>query len=175
MTNQESGQEQEAKARKDQVQEAKARANEIDPPPSLGRDPDWAKVREKLAEAISEHNTALDAFMYNGGTVLVLVFTAAAGILPSVLGKDSSLSWLPQALAALAGLLVALERSLSFGQRWTYHIEMKAGYRWIDDMISFYECLPDDQKPKYLADIWNDLYALRRRDSKIPGVATTKA
>lgn len=74
-------------------------------------------------------------------------------------------------LSAAAGLFVALERSLGFGQRWRFHTEMKAGYITVIDMINFYFAIPTEemaQRVKLRAEIWQSLNALRRRESAIP-------
>ena len=128
-------------------------------------------LRNSIADSIKGHKTGLDAWMYNGGTVLVLFVTALVSILT---GKDflpPALSRLPSVLAALAGVLVALERSLGFGPRWRFHAELKAGYKTVNDMITFYFVIPEsdeDQRKKIRAEIWQSLNALRNRESSIP-------
>lgn len=128
-------------------------------------------LRESIRESIKSHRTGPDAWMYNGGTIVVLVLTAAVSVLA---GRDvlpSDYSWLPSVLSAIAGVLVALERSLGFGPRWRFHAELKAGYKTVLDMISFYFVIPPDdhdQKKKIRAEVWQSLNALRNRESAIP-------
>lgn len=128
-------------------------------------------LRASIRESIKGHRTGLDAWMYNGGTILILVLTALVSILT---GKDvlpSNYSWVPSVLSAIAGVLVALERSLGFGPRWRFHAELKAGYKTVLDMISFYFVIPDsdvDQKKNIRAEVWQSLNALRNRESAIP-------
>jgi len=93
---------------------------------------------------------------------------------------ESSSNWIPNApflagiCAALAALLITIERSLSFGARWRFHTEMQTGYKSILDMIDFYQCITaDDDKAKYRSNIWNALYALRSREGGIPGGSTS--
>jgi hypothetical protein len=128
-------------------------------------------LRHSIAESIKGHRTGPDAWMYNGGTVVVLILTAFVSVLT---GKDflpTQLSWLPSVLSAVAGVLVALERSLGFGPRWRFHSELKAGYKTVNDMITFYFVIPtsdEDQRKKIRAEIWQSLNALRNRESAIP-------
>ena len=128
-------------------------------------------LRESIKESIRSHKTGLDAWMYNGGTIVVLVLTALVSILA---GKDvlpSEYFWITSVLSAIAGVLVALERSLGFGQRWRFHAELKSGYKTVLDMISFYFVISHedaDQKKKIRAEIWQSLNALRNRESAIP-------
>ena len=146
------------------------------PKPALAAEPDpllRSDLRDHINEAISRHNPTLDGALFNGGTILQLVFTAAASFLPGS-------NWIPNApflagiCAALAALLNTIERSLSFGARWRFHTEMQTGYKSIMDMIDFYQCITaDDEKTKYRANIWNALYALRNREGGIPGGVTS--
>jgi len=130
-------------------------------------------LRDHLNEAIKRHHPNIDGALFNGGTILQLALTAAASFLPGS-------SWIPNApflagiCAALAALLITVERSLSFGARWRFHTEMQTGYKSILDMIDFYQCITaDDEKAKYRANIWNALYTLRSREGGIPGGATS--
>jgi len=130
-------------------------------------------LRDHLNEAIKRHHPNIDGALFNGGTILQLALTAAASFLPGS-------SWIPNApflagiCAALAALLITIERSLSFGARWRFHTEMQNGYKSILDMIDFYRCITaEDEKTKYRANIWNALYTLRSREGGIPGGATS--
>ncbi|MBV8224444.1 MAG: hypothetical protein JO232_04560 [Verrucomicrobia bacterium] len=143
-------------------------ASDVEPDPLLRSD-----LRDHINEAVQHHNPTFDGALFNGGTILQLVLTAAASFLPGS-------NWIPNApflagiCAALAALLITVERSLSFGARWRFHTEMQTGYRSILDMIDFYQCITaDDEKAKYRANIWNALYALRSREGGIPGGATS--
>jgi len=128
-------------------------------------------LRHSIQESIAGHKTAPDAWMYNGGTIVVLTLTALVSILA---GKDvlpSEFAWVTSVLSAVAGVLVALERSLGFGPRWRFHAELKAGYKTVNDMITFYFIIPqsdEDQRKKIRAEIWQSLNALRNRESAIP-------
>jgi hypothetical protein len=132
-------------------------------------------LRDRINEAIKRHNPNFDGALFNGGTILQLALTAAASFLPGS-------NWIPNApflagiSAALAALLITIERSLSFGARWRFHTEMQTGYKSILDMIDFYECIPaEEETTKYRANIWNALYTLRNREGGIPGGATSSA
>jgi hypothetical protein len=124
-------------------------------------------LRVHLHKCIDEHSKRkTDAILYNGGTVAVLLATSTATLLPDNLGR---FFWIPKVLTGFAAFWVALERALSFGARWRFHVEMLNGYRTIEDMIDFYKLLPADERPKYLQDIFRELYTLRRREAGIPG------
>jgi hypothetical protein len=129
-------------------------------------------IKQRLLEAIKDHNTATDSWCFNGGTVLTLLLTTVASLLSSgTLGNHASIG---AVLSAAAGVLVAMERALSFGARWRFHAEMKNGYRSIIDMIDFAPLLPEgDEKKKYITDIWTKLYALRSREALLPGTGTS--
>jgi hypothetical protein len=130
------------------------------------------KLRESISQSIKAHRTGFDGWMYNGGTVVILLLTGAVSVLSGkVVLVGDSFQWLPAVLSALAGLFVALERSLGFGPRWRFHTEMKAGYRTVSDMIDFYFIIPEeekDQRTRIRNEIWQSLNALRSRESAIP-------
>lgn len=111
--------------------------------------------------------------LYNGSTVLVLLFTGAASLLPTIFPNNPHFQVTAQILAALAAFAVALERSLSFGSRWRFHIEMDNAYNGLIDQLEFYritdQLLPVSQREKYLQEFWTELYAVRRREAGIPG------
>ena len=134
------------------------------------------KLRESIADSIRSHHTRLDGALYNGGTVLILLLTGAVSVLSGKVVPLDSHQWLPSVLSAIAGLFVALERSLGFGPRWRFHTEMKAGYKTVSDMIDFYFIIPDEereQKAKIRNEIWQSLNALRSRESAIPNSGGT--
>jgi hypothetical protein len=72
-------------------------------------------------------------------------------------------------LSAVAGIIIAAERALSFGARWRFHKEMQNGYESLIDKIDFLPALQDTDKQKYIDDIRAGVYALRSRESTIPG------
>ena len=128
-------------------------------------------LRKRLQTAVAQHDGWADPIMFNGGTIVVLVLTGLATLLPSVLPKEA-FPWAAPLCAALAGLLVAMERALGFGARWRYHREMRSSYESIVDMLEFYPILPLSERPKYARDIFVSLYAVRSRESAIPNAGT---
>lgn len=126
-----------------------------------------ATLRERLAASVTSHDGWADPLMFNGGTILVLMLTSLATILPTMLPKDSY-TWAAPLCAAVAGLFVAMERALGFGARWRFHREMRFAYESILDMLEFYPILPAAERPKYARDIFAALYAVRSRESAIP-------
>jgi len=142
----------------------------ISPPPTGPID--FTPIKGRLQKAIEEHSPSLDAWCFNGGTLLTLTLTAAAALFSSKTFGDS-LTYIGAIFSSIAGVLVAAERALAFGARWRFHHEMRSGYRSIVDMIDFAALLPSGpEKEKYTRDIWAALYALRSRESAIPGSGT---
>ena len=123
-------------------------------------------IKGRLDQSIASHKTWLDAWAFNGLTILSLAFSAFASLYSS--GALEADTWVAPTLSVLAGLAIAVERTLGLGMRWRFHTEMKNGYISLKDMIDFYHLLPDSEKDKYLKDIWNTLYALRSREAAIP-------
>ncbi len=140
---------------------------------------DHARERESFKEivasvdkSIRDHRTFVDGWLYNGGTVLTLSLTAAVSLVSGKVFPEGIISdWVAPVLSTTAGLVVALERSLGFGQRWRFHTEMRAGYITVKDMINMYFSYPQEEKEqraKAKAEIWQSLNALRSRESAIP-------
>ena len=124
-------------------------------------------LRKRLQIAVAQHDGWADPIMFNGGTIVVMVLTGLATLLPTLVPKDA-FPWAAPLCAAMAGLLVAMERALGFGARWRYHREMRSSYESIVDMLEFYPILPLSERPKYARDIFAALYAVRSRESAIP-------
>jgi hypothetical protein len=133
-----------------------------------------ARLRDRLQRSVAEHDGWADPIAFNGGTILVLLLTAAATLLPTMVANDSA-PWAAPLCSALAGLFVAMERALGFGARWRYHREMKSAYESIIDMLEFFPILPPTERSKYARDIYAALYAVRSRESAIPNAGTNAA
>ncbi len=131
-------------------------------------------IRKACDEGIADHPTTLDACLFNGTTIVALLFTTLASLLASKTISDLAQAWVAPTLSALAGLLIASDRALDFGSRWRFHIEMKNAYRAIKDMVAFYELLPEKDKPKFLADIWVALRSVRAREANLPNAGPKK-
>jgi hypothetical protein len=133
------------------------------------QNPNLEALRARLQQACKEHAPRLDFWLYNGGTILALILSAAASLLAGKTFGDQ-LGPVAAVCSATAGVIIAAERALSFGARWRFHKEMENGYISLIDKIDFVPVLPDGpDKQKYLNDIWTALYALRTRESTIPG------
>jgi hypothetical protein len=124
-------------------------------------------LRERLFQGAAEHHSArrLDSFLFNGGTAAVLLATTSVALLVS---GDVNI-WVPRALSAFAAFWVGLERALSFGYRWRFHLEMENGYLRVLDLIDLHEVLPESEREPNLARITQELGYLRQRESGIPG------
>ncbi len=128
-------------------------------------------LRQRLQAAVEQHDGWADPLAFNGGTILVLLLTGLATLLPTMLDAGR-FAWAAPLCSALAGLFVAMERALGFGARWRFHREMKSAYESIVDMLEFYPILPLSERPKYARDIYTSLYAVRSRESAIPNAGT---
>lgn len=122
-------------------------------------------LKARLPGAKKEHQIkcTLDSLFYNGGTAVVLLATTLATVWTS-----ARWPWLPKALTAFATFWVALDRGLNFGRRWRFHLEMKNGYRMIEDMIDYYEYVPENKKEAYLESIWQELKVIRSKEPGMP-------
>lgn len=133
-----------------------------------------ASLQAKVAASARKHDIPIDPWMFNGGTILVLVLTALATFLPTVLA-DGQATWAAPLCSAITGLFIAMERALGFGARWRFHTEMENAYVAIGDMLDFYPMLPASEQSKYARDIFSALYAVRSRESAIPNAGTNSA
>ncbi len=106
------------------------------------------EIDKRLQQSVSEHQTGLDGFGYNGLTELSLVCSGFASVAASWDDYGTSVS----IASAVAALCIAIERSLGLGARWRFHTEMKNAYRSLQDGISFHAALPDDRKQTFLND-----------------------
>src|SRR5206468_396252 len=101
---------------------------------------DISSLRETLVKELKEHSPTMDSIYHNGGTLLALMATGAATIIPA------SYSFWIKVSAAIATFIIALTRALDFGGRWRWHIEMKNGYQALIDRTDELRVLPDDEK-----------------------------
>lgn len=122
-------------------------------------------MKQHVEECMKEHKPGFDSALYNGGTLAVILFTAAATFL---FGLDAW-SWIPRVLTGIAAFWIAMERALNFGARWRFHLEMKKGYEMILVMINSMELLPEGERRTELEKIRRDFFGLLRRESAIPG------
>lgn len=133
---------------------------------------DDLKTQVKSNAREHERYQGLDGVTYNGSTIIVLLATTTTTLLPT------DHTWevvLVKCLSALATFLIALERTLNYGERWRYHREMRHGYLGILQKLVFYENMGEgysvDAKKEYLERVYFDLNALALREGQIPGVA----
>ena len=98
--------------------------------------PNLGDLRTRLENARKEHSPRLDFWLYNGGTIAALVLTAAATLLS---GNTFGHVYAGAAAvcSALAGVIIAAERTLAFGARWRFHKEMQSAYSSIINKIDF--------------------------------------
>lgn len=140
------------------------------------------KYRSEVDEMIGEHAKyrTWDAYSYNGITAVVLLCTALLATLPpgsppgTPPGSEGSvLYWASKLFAVLSMFLVALDRTLGFGPRWRFHIEMENAYRILRDQILAHKAMrPSDPVPP-LNELRSSLAAIRAREHNIPGISAS--
>ena len=129
---------------------------------------------ENVKASYAEHKKwgSWDAWLYNGGTGVVLLCTTLATFIPSA--ETSISTWLPQILTAFATFWVALDRALTFGLRWRFHLTQKSGYRRILDKIDYHSSLPEKNRDEYMSQIVVQLDLIRSQESDMPGIGVNK-
>ena len=127
-------------------------------------------IKQNVEKSIAEHKKwgSWDAYLYNGGTAVVLLCTSLATYIPAA--KNPGLSWIPPILTGLATFLVALDRALAFGPRWKFHLTQSAGYRRILDRIEIYPSIDQDNRQKHLEKLLSLLDVVRSQEPNMPGV-----
>ncbi len=128
------------------------------------------ELTESVKSNLAEHKKwgTWDAYLYNAGTGVVLLFSGLATYLPS---SDVSFSeWLPPILTGLVTFWVALDRALTFGPRWKFHLTQSSGYRRVLDQIAVYSVLPNDERPAQLKKIVAQLDLVRSQEPGMPGI-----
>lgn len=133
-----------------------------------------AQLRQDVQHSLDEHKKwgSWDAYFYNGGTGIVLLCTTLATYLPDT--QTQIANWLPQVLTAIATFWVALDRALTFGSRWRFHLSQKYGYRRILDRLSFYSTIPTPEREKHIKETLMQLDIVRSQESDMPGIGVTK-
>jgi hypothetical protein len=122
-----------------------------------------------LSEGMQSHKPKRDSFFHNGGTILALLATGAATLIPT-----SHAVWAKIA-AAIATFVIALARALDFGGRWRWHIEMRNAYQALIDRADELTALPDAERLDATKKIYDKLEKLRQQENGIPGAGGTAA
>ena len=134
----------------------------------------FLELKAHITDAINEHKKDQkgDGIWFNFGTGFVLLATTASTLIP--LNSGEVLLWSAKILTGLATFLVALERSLNFGARWRYHIDMRNAYQSILDEMNFSKIMYTDKEKlaETLANIRAELRVLRKRGGELPGGKT---
>ena len=123
------------------------------------------KLRHDLNRCVKAHSPRADSLYHNGGTVIALAATGTATILPT------SLSLYAKIAAAVATFVIALSRSLDFGGRWRWHLEMRNAYTALLDRVAQLDVLPEPERAEAAKRVFDDVAALRARENTIPGAS----
>jgi len=128
-----------------------------------------SNLRKTLQKELKTHSPTRDSVYHNGGTLVALLATSAATVIPT-----SHAFWAKVA-AAVATFVIALARALDFGGRWRWHLEMRNGYQALLDRTDELSVLPDDEKLPAMKSIYDKLEKMRAKENGIPGVGGTTA
>lgn len=125
--------------------------------------------------SLHEHKKwgTMDAYFYNGGTGVVLLCTTLATYLPD--SQTSVAHWLPQVLTGMATFWVALDRALTFGPRWRFHLSQKSGYRRVLDKLTLCDALSGTERENCLRQAIELLDGVRSQEPDMPGVGVSGA
>ena len=123
------------------------------------------KMEPAIKDAIKDHKR-WDGFWYNGGTVASLGLSGFASIAAASKAADLAI---PVAISAgLATFIIAVQRSLGFGARWKFHIEMQSAYRALLDGVVFCSAVPEQRREAFVNNWWARLVVLRAREAELP-------
>ena len=125
-------------------------------------DKNWKTIENRIDQSIGEHRNTHDGFLYNASTLLSLALTGIGAVIAT--SHPRYAAW----ISAGAAFSIAAERTLGFGARWRYHVEMKHGYLAVKDMIDFRPFIRESQREAWYLEIWNKLSALRTKEGQIP-------
>lgn len=131
-------------------------------------------LKQQVAESVTEHSKLqnLDGFYYNVGVALAIGFASAAPFFVDHFPLAAKI------LSASAAFIITIDRALHFGERWIYHRQMRHEYLLILARIEMVENagnqFSEDEAKKYFMLIFDDLFALRKRETSIPGVSAIK-
>lgn len=91
-------------------------------PPAAGLSAGARTLYDELERRYRNHAGGIDSFMYNGGTILALISSGAAGVLATVHPFVAAI------LSGTASFFIAVTRILNFGGRWRWHLQRRARY-----------------------------------------------
>lgn len=134
----------------------------------------FADLRRQVNESVSEHNRnqTLDGFLYNFFVIVAILCSSTASLLVS------SCPTLAKILSLATAAFIGIDRALNWGARWIYHRQMRHEYLLILARIDLVENIndqfTDEERKKYFMMIFDDLFALRKKESLIPGVSEIK-
>lgn len=113
----------------------------------------FTELRKEINDSVAEHKKygGWDGFIYNSTTILAIVMTSLAALLPIDI-------FYLKIISGIAAMLIAIDRTLNWGARWIYHRQMRHEYLIILAKISFYENMPQnftDEEKKLI--IWKSI------------------
>jgi hypothetical protein len=133
---------------------------------------DLKALKKQISTSVQEHSKlqTLDSVYYNASVVLAIACASAAGIFIDLYPLIAKI------LSAFTAIIVATDRALHFGERWIYHRQMRHEYLLIlariDELENMNDQFTEDEKKKYFLLIFDELLALKKKESTVPGVTS---
>lgn len=128
-----------------------------------GLPPEAGPLHEELTRRVQSHSGDIDSGMYNGGTIISLLASGAAGVVATIEPVVASV------LAALAAFFIAATRILDFGGRWRWHLQRRARYAGMVYRLNAASLLTPEQQRSVISDIYVELSQERSMDGLLPG------
>jgi hypothetical protein len=134
----------------------------------------FEELRKQINDSVSEHNQnqSLDGFLYNSFVIAAILCSSIASLL-----VYSYPTW-AKILSLATAAFIGIDRALNWGARWIYHRQMRHEYLLILARINLVENIneqfTEEERKKYFMMIFDDLFALRKKESLIPGVSEIK-
>ena len=128
------------------------------------------ELQNEVRESMLRHrrHAGADGVFYNGGTVLTVILTGVATFLAPALPEGYV--WVVAVLTGLATIVIVIQRTLSFGERWAFHTRMASNYDSIIQKIRRYKANVPSNGQKALDDIYRDYEAVKGREGELPGL-----
>jgi hypothetical protein len=121
------------------------------------------EVYDELLRQYTRHSGFVDSFMYNGGTLIALLASGAAGVIATVHPFVAS------CLSALAAFFIAATRILNFGGRWRWHLQRQSRYASMIYRLNAAAVPSDERLRDPLLHTYEAMSSERRHDGMLPG------
>ena len=121
---------------------------------------------EELTRRVRAHSGDIDSGMYNGGTIVSLLASGAAGVVATLQPIAASV------LAALAAFFIAATRILDFGGRWRWHLQRRARYAGMIYRLNSSSLESTEDQRLTIRQMYDELSRERSNDGLLPGAVS---